>query len=777
MAVPQILSLLAEFDNDPEVIALLTNSEGDIESKLAEFLKSKDAEIEAIEEECIGTLTKESSSVNLVLENLDLSCHKLQNVENSLETFSNHLTTFLGDVAAVQKQSTESLATIARNKQFVALMTSYINKIIVTPSMTNAIQKLQPSSPRFIEALEELKLKLCHAEEPGFDEFPSSGDCRRAIYELRAVAVEKCKVYLHSALADMFRKVVIPRTSLPELQKEFRESTGSLFHFLSSSNPLAAVQIRQSYIKNASKLHFAQAQTYLDSLFKLPIKMISEKSVFYYLIEKGIPESCLNFEHHQSSWLSSVIVPQKAFDNVLINERSSDQDFQARYGILSDTRVVSQIPSSRIEFPEFIFKQVIRVLFQSSLEEWNFQQLYFFSNEEKSNSNPLCRRLSIDSTVSNSSSRTDTREAAFDRLGLSLNHADPGGAQKLFEEVYHKTLVMVLERLDKLLKDNFDVVGLSLMWKIVDNFKQEAADKQFKFLNSMLDSIEIRCLSQLTKIMGLFNMIATKIQAEESQLKNRNMNPFLSTNYSVDAIINVDIVSLYGSMATQVATVILSPPRGVSNSEGIYQELQRLVENVKGLINVAAEGKNKSIQRTIECQVFASSFHMKIEAALNEVPTDPSVHEFNEKALALISDAIEWTLEKSNELGELFAEQLVNETSPKLMPLVRKVETHLDEAHVEMPRELINEFEVLVDNHNSDWSKELKQIHHRVVQIDAHEVRDSTKKLLPELLRQAFTKYLLFHSRLATAASALGLAHEGAVPSHVLVSLINTLTI
>eukprot|EP01057_Protomagalhaensia_wolfi_P006070 Protomagalhaensia_wolfi_Nauph_80__6069@NODE_851_length_1947_cov_9_852725_g639_i0_p2_GENE_NODE_851_length_1947_cov_9_852725_g639_i0NODE_851_length_1947_cov_9_852725_g639_i0_p2_ORF_typecomplete_len129_score35_41ActivatorTraM/PF11657_8/0_061_NODE_851_length_1947_cov_9_852725_g639_i015601892 len=108
------------------------------------------------------------------------------------------------------------------------------------------------------------------------------------------------------------------------------------------------------------------------------------------------------------------------------------------------------------------------------------------------------------------------------------------------------------------------------------------------------------------------------------------------------------------------------------------------------------------------------------------------------------------------------------------------METLIDEGseggqETSIPVAALQEFKLVVQGHQSNWRTELMELNDKLLNFQEQEVRESVKEALPELMRQAFTKYLLFHSRLS-AAMAVVLPDDSIAPSHALVSVVQSLT-
>eukprot|EP01053_Blabericola_migrator_P003631 Blabericola_migrator_1__3630@NODE_2086_length_3295_cov_80_065056_g1323_i0_p1_GENE_NODE_2086_length_3295_cov_80_065056_g1323_i0NODE_2086_length_3295_cov_80_065056_g1323_i0_p1_ORF_typecomplete_len787_score151_93Vps52/PF04129_12/6_6e33Vps52/PF04129_12/4_1e03Vps52/PF04129_12/2_2e03Sec3_C/PF09763_9/2_3e16Baculo_PEP_C/PF04513_12/0_0027Baculo_PEP_C/PF04513_12/1_8e03Baculo_PEP_C/PF04513_12/1_7e03Baculo_PEP_C/PF04513_12/4_4e02DUF2397/PF09660_10/0_047DUF2397/PF09660_10/2_2e02ActivatorTraM/PF11657_8/2e03Ac len=780
----QTLTLLGEFEKSDELNQYLLDTidqdEVTQESRLTVLLETHERLIRDLEDSCVCALSAESGNVNEVLQSLDECCNKLEQTESHLDDFNTHLKTFLADVADIQTRSTASADIIKHNKSLHAALTDYIDKIIVTPALSNSIQKLQPPHPKFVEALEDLKLKICHAEEPGLVEFPSSQDCRRAVYELRAVAVEKCKIYLHNAIPDMFRKVIIPGTSLVESQVHFTTNTSALYQFLSSSNPLAAVQIRQLYAQNAARVNLGWMQALLDGLLRNPIRIVSEKSLYMYLLERGVPDSCLKStqsQAQQSNWYSNIIPGAKEEGVVLQSERTSEQDFQVRMAILS----TDASPESA-SFPEYVVKHALRALLTAAQSEAAFHKRYFFARDESPRALP--RHASMRNSVdSQTSTKTDPKDDALFKHGLSLSRSDPIGSQKLFDDVFQKVQLMVRERLDRLIKDNYDVIGLSLIWKILQTLKQDQGS--LKYLINFFDSIEIRCTTQLAKVLGALNRIAADICIEEaSQSKEKSFNPFLAAAGNRRVIVNQDIITLYTSTVTEVVTVAVLPPRSSEFDQAVFLEIESMLKNLKEMLRVANKVQEQTtvedaVSDLVNAQTLTQCFHKQMESTLGEVPAETSLDGESARLLSLISNAMEWSLERLDELGDQFAESIIKLVAPNFIEGVRKMELLIDEGSeggetISLPVTALDEFKTLVNSHNNNWRQELTQIQHKILDIQDQEVRPAAKAAMPELMRQAFTKYLLFHSRLSSVMNVM-LPDECIVPGHSLVSVVQSL--
>lgn len=430
--VPTVTRTLIKILMDELETLLKTFGSPDFETELNRCEWILDTLVREKEDLCLDKLDAYKTDILTMNDQMDNCIETLDNLCGDLDLFGTEMLGLLNEVKSINERSEIVAGKVEQDKQLYLLLKTYIEHILITPQLEAEILTGNPVTESYRYALEQLENKLRHAEEPGFQNYPSNQDVRKKLYELKYVAYQRSKTEMLNLIPQLGlpAKITSPndnnRDLIPEnvplsksnepwnglskkdhQAKELRNYTDSqgvvlfppmrhlsqnlkiyardtshLFRFIQNQYCQVESEIQKPFVSVVSKAYTKLNNQIIEQVDTIRTKSLSAKAFQNQLVDCGCPRRHVETAGFSDlpTWQSIALPTRVASISPLASVKrlalDNDELFQERLVILKNWSDFA--PSSSALFPEEKFTYIISQIYKQAEQLWKFLLEYFF---------------------------------------------------------------------------------------------------------------------------------------------------------------------------------------------------------------------------------------------------------------------------------------------------------------------------------------------------------------------------------------------------------------
>ena len=353
----------------------------------------------------------------------------LERMETMLLSFQTDLGSISSEILSLQQQSVEMNLRLKNRQRVRGELSQFVDDLVVTELLIVTIMETPVGENMFLEQLQILDHKIEFLKEQSFQEARAAQDVKDVLEKLKIKAVAKIREYFLLKI-NQFKKPLANYQIPQNAMLKFK----FYFHFLQKFNRSVASEVREEYIDTLSKIMFSYFKSYSGRLSKLQYE------------ESASRDDLLGAEETQAKGF---------FFKPTLKNKSTVFSVGCRDEVLSSELEAPIIvphagQKSEQRFPyEMLFRSLQYALVDNACREFLFISEFFM--------------------------------------------LDPNTAQEIFNNIFGKTMSLVLKDVEGSVCDSYDSISIILCIHLVQRYQLlchkrcvSGLDKYFDNLNSIL---------------------------------------------------------------------------------------------------------------------------------------------------------------------------------------------------------------------------------------------------------------------------------------------------
>ena len=402
---------------------------------------SKQIETELLECEQVSIQDYISQAGNIAqLHNQISSCDNiLERMENLLLTFQTDLGSISSEILSLQQESVEMNLRLKNRQSVRGELSQFVDDLVVTEHLIVTIMESPVGEPVFLEQLQILDHKIEFLKEQSFKEARAAQDVKDVLEKLKIKAVGKIREYFLQKV-NQFKKPLANYQIPQNAMLKYK----FYFHFIQKFNRSVASEVREEYLDTMSKIMFSYFKSYSGRLSKL------------------------QFEESASR------------DDLLGAEESQTKGFFFKPSLKNKTTVFSvgvrdEVLTSELEAPI-----IVPHAGQNKDQRYPYEMLF---------------RSLLYALVDNA-----CREFLFISEFFMLDSAT---AQDLFNNIFGKTMSLLLKDVEGSVCDSYDCISIFLCIHLVQRYQLLSHKRCVSGLDKYFDNLNAVLWPRLAAVMQL----------------------------------------------------------------------------------------------------------------------------------------------------------------------------------------------------------------------------------------------------------------------------------
>ncbi|KAF8822156.1 Vps52 / Sac2 family protein [Cardiosporidium cionae] len=415
----------------------------DANSPFGSCVTQIDENLMFFESQSVEDYVKSCKELLLLHRNIQASDSILVEMENRIASFQTCLADISQKIKKLQNDSIDMSVKVSNRKISCELFSTYIQQILVTPSLIYAINE-NDLDEHYCNHLDSLTKKLEHAAQSGIKDMPSAKASIPELEKLKIRAVSR----IRDCLADKILLFKKPQSNIQSIQRNSLIKVKKFFQFLMDHHPQAGWDIRQLYVTTLNRIYLNQFKIYTQNLSKMQIENVASSND--YLGSKDVGGKAPS---NQSKGMIGAVFGLGGPPAPSV-QKGNVYGLAGRDSLLThldDDPIVFTAPGKALKRNKFYYEQLFRshqkLLLDTASSEYLFLTDFFLS-------------------------------AGVEQY------------QSLFTDVFGKTILYFLEMMETFLFSCYDSVGLLLMAKVNEFNRLTMQRRRVPCLDAYLDRIQ-----------------------------------------------------------------------------------------------------------------------------------------------------------------------------------------------------------------------------------------------------------------------------------------------
>lgn len=623
---------------------------------LRDYSKQIEKELAHAEQSSIRDYINQSGNI-AQLHNQVSSCDGiLARMETLLLTFQSDLGSISSEIMSLQQQSVQMNLKLTNRQKVRGELSQFVDDLVVTEQLITTITDTPVSEQAFLEQLQILDHKIAFLKEQSFRETRAASDVRDILDKLKIKAVAKIREYFLLKI-NQFKKPLANYQIPQNAMLRFK----FYFRFLQAVNREVAREVRDEYVDTMSKIMFSYFKSYIGRLAKLQFETSAGR------------------------------------EDLLGAEESQSKGFFFKPSLKNKTTVFSvglrgDVLTSELEAPIIVPHSQ-----QKTEQKYPFEMLF----------------RSIQYALVDNACREFLFIAEFFIL-------DSNTSQELFNNIFGKTLQILIKHVDTYVSDSYDSIAVFLCIHLVQRYQLlchkrcvAGLDKYWETLNGIL-------WPRLTNVLNL-NITSVRECGELGRVKATDLRPHYITRR-------------YAEFSAAIVGINETFPH-----EQMNRLLAVLQEEVEGLILKLA---NQFPNRKEQLLFLINNYDVVMSIIIERTKDDSKESETFREQLKTRSDE--------------FVEQILEQHFGVLIQWLKEAEKKLDKGDLESLKNEEKKVTQIIINFGNEWKKSLDSINGEILSSFPN------LKLGTGILQQCLTSLVQYYHRFSRV---LGVAPLSQIPA------------
>jgi len=768
---------LSLFLSDPNI----TKSLADGSLDLISYSSIIESELSQLEADCISIYQDHSSSISALHSEIEACDVVLSSLQEMLLGFQADLGGLSNDIRTLQDQS-HALETQLRNRKLTEKgLRLFLEKIVVSPKLANVICNNDvPVNEMYMELVNVLNKKYycVMQQEVGYNlnkdqisslaktatnlesnndkdsdrdtvgmlqgidpaETVAGREMKTHIEKLRLRSIARTRDYFLSKIAEL-RKT---KTNTRMIQINSLLKYSPLMHFLADAAPTIYNEVHDVYVESMSKTLHALFRTYHAQLIRLDSHIANRHDLI------AVEESSL-----RENVFSTRVNLNKRGDTFSLGERVNVLDcvYNHEKPLIAHEHVSGTGEDKKFPY-EMIFRSIMTHLMDSVTNEFVFTKK-FFSSEIR--------------TKSNSDATSGTSE-------VEINESRD---RNTFDQIFARTLSLLLEQLENYLFNCYDCLALLLMIKVTHASRRIMHyDRKIRVLDNFFHRVTMLLWPRLKMVMDA--QLRSVRNTNASRLGGIELHPhYISRRYaeftcSISLILNKGnaVGGGGGAVSGGHKRQQLGGGKDRATSAAAARD-RRLNSNAGTQVDIDAESRASSGSSIHGDNASTSSSHRGSagDMLVNDLSliTEETIclldrladeHLLSKHRVIFLINNLDQILQVFQERRvqgrettrfvdllmkqrELFVEEELLQSYSKMIAFIQQTESHMSSRNTGGGKLDLNQtvVESLVRDFQMNWKRGIEQINHDVLTYFSN-FRNGM-----EILKQVLTQLLLYYTR------------------------------
>jgi len=614
---------------------------------------SKQIETELVECEQVSIQDYISQAGNIAqLHNQISSCDNiLERMENLLLTFQTDLGSISSEILSLQQESVEMNLRLKNRQSVRGELSQFVDDLVVTEHLIVTIMESPVGEPVFLEQLQILDHKIEFLKEQSFKEARAAQDVKDVLEKLKIKAVGKIREYFLQKV-NQFKKPLANYQIPQNAMLKYK----FYFHFIQKFNRSVASEVREEYLDTMSKIMFSYFKSYSGRLSKL------------------------QFEESASR------------DDLLGAEESQTKGFFFKPSLKNKTTVFSvgvrdEVLTSELEAPI-----IVPHAGQNKDQRYPYEMLF---------------RSLLYALVDNA-----CREFLFISEFFMLDSAT---AQDLFNNIFGKTMSLLLKDVEGSVCDSYDCISIFLCIHLVQRYQLLSHKRCVSGLDKYFDNLNAVLWPRLAAVMQL--NIASVRELDTARRRPGDVRPHCVTRR-------------YAEFSAAIVAINETFPH-----EQMNRLLALLQEEMEGLVLRLA---SQFSLRKEQLLFLINNYDLVMSILIERTKDDSKESETFREQLKVRS--------------EEFVSLILESHFGQLIQWSKEAERKLDSGDVEGLRQEERRVAAIIADFNRDWKKSLDSINSEILSSFPN------LKLGTSLLQQSLTTLVQCYHRFSRVLSVAPLS-------------------
>eukprot|EP00929_Paragymnodinium_shiwhaense_P097629 TRINITY_DN59268_c0_g1_i2.p1 TRINITY_DN59268_c0_g1~~TRINITY_DN59268_c0_g1_i2.p1 ORF type:complete len:707 (-),score=206.27 TRINITY_DN59268_c0_g1_i2:44-2164(-) len=613
-----------------------------------------DRQLEVLERNSLADYVAGTQSFEDLHQEIKATKGVLAKMEKMLGAYQSDLSGIADELKSLQGDCLGLNVKLRNRKALQTLMSDYVSSVVISQELIKQICE-DEINENYLACIGDLKSKLDHVKKQELQKLPSAQTSNSELEKLHHVAVSRIRDFLVENINSLQR----PKTNLQIIQNNVLLRFKFFNVFLAEHHPQVAEEVQRHYVMTMSAIYLKQFKTYVTYLQRLDSEYMPTKTDLLVSVEA-----------------------RSIFDGIASSLKGAQPKEKGNVFSLSDRDAILKE----------LDKDPIIVQMQVTKGKY-FQEQLFRSHQ----------MLLMD---------TATSEFMFLNDFFNLQ-----GDHRLFLEVLGKTTHFFLDNLESFLANCWDSIGLLLMIRIVEWYRQSMRQRPVsRCLDSYLEQLDMLLWPRLRVVLDT-NVGSLRKAREQNLTECKNTQP-------------QPVTRRYAEFAATLHA--LSPAEATPNAEpNLFVPLRTMQVEMKNLLqglSTKFDAENSSVFLVNNYDLVLTVFHER------QLPRE-ATGTFEE----LLRERV-----------KLFVENQLGRHYPELVGFVKAAEAALadvDEASVKArgspPAGVdVQRMQQVVRSFSGNWKAAMDRVHHYIMASFAN---FSTGM---EILKQVLTQLLLYYTRL-----------------------------
>lgn len=623
---------------------------------LRDYSRQVEEELALAEKASIADYIHQSGNI-AQLHNQVSSCDSiLARMEGLLLSFQSDLGSISSEILSLQQQSVEMNLRLKNRQSVRGELSQFVDDLVITEHLITTILETPVSEQQFLEQLQVLDHKIAFLKEQSFREARATVDVKDVLEKLKIKAVTKIREYFLLKI-NQFKKPLANYQIPQNAMLRFK----FYFRFLQSVNREVAREVRDEYVDTMGKIIFSYFKSYTGRLAKLQLEEAASK------------EDLLGAEETQAKGF---------FFKPSLKNKTTVFSVGNRGDVLAqelEAPIIVPHAQQKTEqkYPfEMLFRSIQYAMVDNACREYLFVSEFFI----------------LDST----------------------------SAQEIFNNIFGKTVQLLIKHTDTFVSDSFDSISIFLCIHLVQRYQLLCHKRCVGGLDKYWETLAGVLWPRLTTVMQL-NIASVR----ECELRQGSKPLEVRPHY---------ITRRYAEFAAATVGINESFPHEQMNR--LLALLQDEVENL--ILRLASKFPGRKDQLLF----LINNYDVVMSIIIERTKDD--------------SKESETFREQLKSRSEEFAEHMLEQHFGALIGWLKEAERKLDRGDVEGLRQEERRVTQIIHNFSSDWKKSLDSINGEIM------TSFPNLKLGTGILQQSLTLLVQYYHRFSRV---LGVAPLSQIPA------------
>ena len=255
---------------------------------LLEYSQQIESELDKVAKNVVGDYIQQRENLVQLREHINTCDQVLSNMEGILSSFQANISTISEEIQALQDRSFEMNVKVKNRKQVEDYLHAIISSLILSPAMIRDVCSSDPNEA-FIEYLNALndchdffhglpsqtangrellqKLNDAGGDVGSWSQCPLASDLSSV---LTNITLKMCGA-LRDFLLQKIDGLKKPKTNIHILQQNVLLKYKRFVYFLQRHHPVAAQELKNTYVATMSNIYLTKTKTYIANLVKLEV--------------------------------------------------------------------------------------------------------------------------------------------------------------------------------------------------------------------------------------------------------------------------------------------------------------------------------------------------------------------------------------------------------------------------------------------------------------------------------------------------------------------------